>query len=111
MSAEKPAETIQTLLEAEEQAKKLIETARIERDSRLKQAASEADAEIAEYRKQKELEYNQKKASFAGSSKESADQIAAESTQKIKRTINEAKGNKAAVVDMLVHYVKTVGTV
>lgn len=110
MSAEKPAETIQTLLEAEEEAKKLIETARKERDTRLKQAASEAEAEIAEYRKEKEVEYNDKKASFAGSSKESADQIAAESTQKIKRTVNEAKAKKAAVVDMLVQYVKTVAT-
>ncbi|KAI0563764.1 V-type ATP synthase Subunit G [Gracilaria domingensis] len=110
MSAEKPAETIQTLLEAEEEAKKLIETARKERDARLKQAASEADAEINEYRSNKESEYQAQKESYAGSSKESSNQIAAESKVNIKRTINEARASKQAVVDMLVAFVKTVST-
>lgn len=108
MNSEKPAETIQTLLEAEEQAKKAIESARQERDVRLKQAASEAEAEIIDYRAQKDAEYKAQKQKYAGTSEEVSLKIALESKQNIKKTINEAESNKLAVVNMLVRYVKNV---
>lgn len=110
MAAEKPAETIQTLLEAEEAAKTAIEQARKERDTRLKQAASEADSEIAQYRAQKEGEYQTLVQKNVGSTDEVSEKIASESRQNIKSAVNAAKTNKSAVVDMLVSYVRNVDT-
>lgn len=108
MAAEKPAETIQTLLEAEQMAKTLVEQARKERDTRLKAAASEADSEIAQYRALKDDEYQAQVKKYVGSTGETSDQIAAVAQKNIKSTIAAAKSNKAAVVDMLVSYVRNV---
>lgn len=107
MSA-KPAETIQTLLEAEEQAKNTIEEARAARDARLKQAAAEADLEITQYREMKDTEYKDAVKKYEGTTGETSERIAAESKQYIKSTINAAKSNKATVADMLVSYVLNV---
>lgn len=107
---EKPAETIQTLLEAEQEAKTAVEQARKERDIRLKQAATEADAEIAEYRKSKDADYQLQLAKVAGSTGEASQRIMAESKVHIKSITAAAKTHKKEVVDMLVHYVKNVNT-
>ncbi|CDF36134.1 V-type ATP synthase, Subunit G [Chondrus crispus] len=106
--ADKPAETIQTLLEAEQMAKTLVEQARKERDVRLKTAASEADAEIAQYRAAKEDEYQAQVKKYVGSTGETSDKIAATAQKNIKSTVAAAKSNKASVVDMLVSYVREV---
>lgn len=107
---DKPAETIQTLLEAEEAAKTAIEAARKQRDIRLKQAASEADSEIKQYRMQKEEEYQAQVKKYVGSTGETSERIASESKQNIESTVNAAKTNQSAVVDMLVGYVRTIDT-
>lgn len=108
--SEKPAETIQTLLEAEQEAKTLVEQARKERDARLKQAASEADQEIADYRKSKEAEYQTQLAKVSGTADETSARIKSESDQHIKRTTAAAKSHKKEVVDMLVGFVRDVNT-
>lgn len=89
-------------------AKTLVEQARKERDTRLKQAASEADSEIAQYRAQKEEEYQAQVQKYVGSTGETSEQIASTAKQDIKSTIAAAKSNKASVVSMLVSYVRKV---
>lgn len=106
--SDKPAEIIQTLRDADEQSKATIEAARKDRDARLKQAASEADAEIAAYRAAKDTEYQQKLNSFAGSTGEASERIAADAKKHIDATVEAASGNKDGVVDMLVAFVKDV---
>lgn len=105
---EKPAEIIQTLREADEQSKTTIEAARRERDTRLKQAAIEAEAEITEYRTSRERDYQAQMNSFVGSTGETSEKIASDAKQSIAKTVTAAEGNKLAVVDMLVAYVKDV---
>lgn len=108
--SEKPAEIIQTLREADDQSKATIEAARKERDSRLKQAASEADAEIAQYRASREADYQAKLNKFVGSTGETSERIAADAKETIERTVESSKSNQASVVDMLVNFVKDVHT-
>ena len=110
MATERPAETIQTLLEAEEAAKIAIDKARKDRDARLKQAATEAETEIAEYRAEKEAEYQAEVKKYVGSTGATSERIASESKQSIKATINAAKANKNSVVDLLVSIVRDVKT-
>lgn len=110
MASGKPAETIQTLLEAEEGAKTAIEEARKQRDMRLKEAATEADAEITAYRSTKESEYKAMLQKLVGATDATSEQIAAEAKESIKHTISSARGRKVDVVQMLVGYVKTVNT-
>lgn len=108
--SEKPAEIIQTLREADEQSKATIEAARKERDTRLKQAASEADAEIAEYRASREADYQAQLNKFVGSTGETSERIAADAKLNIEKTVDAANLNKSAVIDMLVAFVKDVRT-
>lgn len=110
MASDKPAETIQTLLEAEEKAKIAIETARKERDARLKQAASEADTEIAQYRAAKEEEYQAQLKKFVGSTGATSEKIAIDAKESITLTKTAAMENQAAVVDMLTQFVRNVET-
>ncbi|KAF9245241.1 H+-ATPase G subunit-domain-containing protein [Melanogaster broomeanus] len=58
---------IQTLLEAEKEAAKIVQQARQYRVQRLKDARSEASKEIEEYRREKEAEFKAFEASHAGS--------------------------------------------
>lgn len=109
--SQKPTETtIQTLLEAEEAAKTAIATAREARDIRLKQAATEADAEIASYRAGKEEEYQAQVKAFVGATGAVSDEIAAGAKKAIGSTIKASAVNKPAVIDMLVSYVVSVDT-
>lgn len=89
-------------------AKTLVEKARKERDTRLKTAASEADAEIAQYRASKEEEYQAQVKKYVGSTGETSEQIAASAQKNIRSTTAAAKSNKASVVDMLISYVRNV---
>lgn len=100
--SEKPAETIQTLLEAEESAKTVIDAARVARDARLKAAVDEADAEIAAYRARKDAEYKEKVAKYAGMSGVSADEIARGAQADVEAVRVSAGKKVAEVVEMLV---------
>lgn len=100
--SEKAAETIQTLLEAEESAKTVIDAARVARDARLKAAVDEADAEIGAYRARKDKEYKEKVASYAGLSGESAEEIARNASADVEAVRESAGQRVGEVVDMLV---------
>ena len=103
-------ETIQTLLTAEEESKKTVEEARKMRDARLKQAASEAETQIAAYRAEKEQNYQDQIKAVSGSTGATTEQIAADKNQSIKSIKNASKASKPAVVDMLVSFVRNVDT-
>lgn len=64
--ASHPSQGIQTLLEAEKEAAKIVQQARQYRVQRLKDARSEATREIEEYRRVKEDEFKAFEASHAG---------------------------------------------
>lgn len=109
MSA-RPAETIQTLLEAEEAAKGVIDAARADRDARLKAAVDEADAEIGAFKAAKEAEYQAQVKSYSGSSSLSSEQIAADAKKEIEATVAMSAEKKPKVVGMLVKHVVDVDT-
>lgn len=108
--SEKPAEIIQTLREADEQSKATIDAARKARDARLKEAATEAEAEIAKYRADREAKYQAQLSKFVGSTGETSQQIAEDAKSSIAATTSTASVNKPAVVAMLVSHVKNVST-
>lgn len=110
MSGKRPAETIQTLLEAESEAKLVVEKARKERDARLKKAASEAEEEIAAYRAAKEAEYQAEVDKYMGTSGTETERIAAETEKRVADTYEATKSRKEEVVSMLISFVTNVDT-
>lgn len=108
--SEKPAKTIETLLEAEEAAKRVIDSARADRDARLKAAVDEADAEIRAFKAAKESEYQAQVESYAGSAGLTSEQIAADAKNQINATLAESGKKKPDVVQLLVDHVVNVNT-
>ncbi|KAF9054371.1 H+-ATPase G subunit-domain-containing protein [Panaeolus papilionaceus] len=64
--AAQQSQGIQTLLEAEKEAAKIVQQARQYRIQRLKDARAEASKEIEEYKRSKEHEFSAFEASHAG---------------------------------------------
>ncbi|KAF8159677.1 H+-ATPase G subunit-domain-containing protein [Crassisporium funariophilum] len=64
--AAQQSQGIQTLLEAEKEASKIVQQARQYRVQKLKDARAEATKEIEEYKKSKEQEFKAFEASHAG---------------------------------------------
>jgi len=64
--AAQQSQGIQTLLEAEKEAAKIVQQARQYRVQKLKDARTEASKEIEEYKKSKEQEFKAFEASHAG---------------------------------------------
>lgn len=96
--SERPAETIQTLLEAEEAAKSVIDSARRDRDARLRQATVEADREINAYRDRREAEYQAQLDALKGDAGNVSDQIARDAENAVKETLEASKKNKQKVL-------------
>ncbi|RMY99914.1 hypothetical protein D0860_08158 [Hortaea werneckii] len=99
---------IQTLLDAEREAQKIVQKAREYRTKRVKDARSEAQKEIEDYRKQKDEEF-QKFEKEHSSGNKAAEEQAEKDTQKELDSIKEI-GNKQGgkVVDDLVKAVMEV---
>mmetsp|Transcript_13817 Transcript_13817/g.29906 ORF Transcript_13817/g.29906 Transcript_13817/m.29906 type:complete len:115 (-) Transcript_13817:219-563(-) len=97
----KSPETIQKLLRAEQDAARLVDEARQARNRKLKEAAKEAEAEIAMYRSAKEKEYLAEVEQYKGSSGNVAAQIAADADAKIELLQKTAKVNREEVIRML----------
>ncbi|MCJ1343359.1 H(+)-transporting V1 sector ATPase subunit G [Peltigera leucophlebia] len=93
---------IQTLLDAEREAQKIVQKAREYRTKRVKDARSEAQKEIEEYRKQKDEEFKKyEKEHSSGNKKaeEDATRDAEEKVQEIKKAGGKA-GDKV-IEDLL----------
>ncbi|GKZ23740.1 hypothetical protein AbraIFM66951_009772 [Aspergillus brasiliensis] len=102
MSAQNSA-GIQTLLDAEREAQKIVQQAREYRTKRIREAKSEAQKEIEEYRKQKEEEFKKFEAEHSSGYKkaeEDANKEAEVKLQEIKVAGNE-RGQK--VIETLIH--------
>ncbi|KAF8545423.1 vacuolar ATPase [Trichophaea hybrida] len=79
---------IQTLLDAEREAQRIVQKARTYRTQKVKEARSEAQKEIEEYKKQKEAEFKRFEAEHSGSNaqaEQEADRQVQEQLLEIKR--------------------------
>ncbi|KAL7792596.1 vacuolar ATP synthase subunit G [Trichoderma ceciliae] len=104
MSAQNSA-GIQTLLDAEREASKIVQKAREFRTKRVKEARDEAKKEIADYKAQKEDEFKKFEAEHSKGN-EAAEQEASKEAEKQIEVIKEAgKKNQGAVVKNLLNAV------
>ncbi|KAG8220932.1 H+-ATPase G subunit-domain-containing protein [Butyriboletus roseoflavus] len=92
---------IQTLLEAEKEAAKIVQQARQYRVQRLKDARSEASKEIDEYRQAKESEFKAFEASHAGNTTSAQAAVDRETEFKLQATTDAFDTSKDAVIKKL----------
>ncbi|KAF8552402.1 V-type ATPase [Imleria badia] len=92
---------IQTLLEAEKEAAKIVQQARQYRVQRLRDARSEASKEIDEYRHAKESEFKAFEASHAGNTTTAQVAVDRETESKLQATTDAFDVNKDAVIKKL----------
>lgn len=95
------SETIQALLQAESDAAEKINRARREREERVRQAATEADSEVAAYRKGKEQEYQRALREGDGSSEDTAKTLQEQADAEVSQTREAAEKRRGQVADVL----------
>ncbi|WFD28367.1 triacylglycerol lipase [Malassezia nana] len=86
---------IQTLLDAEKEASKIVEQARSYRTQKLKEAQTEAEKEIAEIKAQKQKELDEFQKKYEGSQSSTQDQIdrdTKERLQDIQQAFDKKRG-------------------
>ncbi|OKL58740.1 V-type proton ATPase subunit G [Talaromyces atroroseus] len=99
---------IQTLLDAEREAQKIVQQAREYRTKRVKEARTEAQREIDEYRKQKEEEFKKFEAEHSSGNKIAEEEANKEAESQLEdiKTAGKKSGDKVikdlinAVVDV-----------
>lgn len=94
-------ETIKLLLKAEEEASALVEQARKDRESRLKQASKEAQKEINAYREEKEREYQEELKKHSGLSEENTTRLHRETEEVREKMRKQFESKKGEVVQFL----------
>ncbi|KAJ4322627.1 hypothetical protein N0V94_002280 [Neodidymelliopsis sp. IMI 364377] len=101
MSAQNSA-GIQTLLDAEREAQKIVQQ---DRTKRVKDARSEAQKEIEDYKKEKEAEYQKFEKEHSSGNKKAEDDAKKDTDSKVKEV--EDLGNKSGskVVEQLINAV------
>ncbi|KIY64035.1 V-type ATPase, partial [Cylindrobasidium torrendii FP15055 ss-10] len=99
---------IQTLLEAEKEAAKIVAEARQYRVQKLKDARTEAEKEIAAYKQSQEKEFTSYEASHAGTTSNAEASIAKETDVKLKEITTSFEAHKDDVVKKLIDRVITV---
>jgi len=92
---------IQTLLEAEKEAAKIVQQARQYRVQKLRDARSEASKEIEEYKKTKEEEFKAFESSYAGSTSNAQTAVDKETDTALKDITGSFRENKDRVVKKL----------
>ncbi|KAJ6786890.1 hypothetical protein PWT90_00032 [Aphanocladium album] len=97
MSAQNSA-GIQTLLDAEREASKIVQKFRTKR---VKEARDEAKKEIAEYKAQKEDEYRKFEAEHSKGNKDAEDEANKDADKQIKQITEAGKSKQDAVVKKL----------
>ncbi|BDD60469.1 H(+)-transporting V1 sector ATPase subunit G [Monascus purpureus] len=104
MSAQNSA-GIQTLLDAEREAQKIVQQAREYRTKRIRDAKTEAQKEIDEYRQQKEGEFKKFEAEHSSGYKKAEEDANKEAETKLQeiKSIGDSKGE--SVVDGLIQAV------
>ncbi|KAF8963422.1 H+-ATPase G subunit-domain-containing protein [Flammula alnicola] len=99
--AAQQSQGIQTLLEAEKEAAKIVQQARQYRVQKLKDARAEATKEIEEYKKAKEQEFKAFEASHAGTTSTTQAALDKDTDAKLKEIEVIFKTKKNDVVDTL----------
>ncbi|EKM49987.1 uncharacterized protein PHACADRAFT_213758 [Phanerochaete carnosa HHB-10118-sp] len=99
--AAQQSQSIQTLLEAEKEAAKVVQQARDYRVKKLKDARTQAQKEIDEYRKFKEDEFKAFEASHAGNTQHVQAAVDEETEVKKGEIAEQYAQNKDAVVKKL----------
>ncbi|CRK17512.1 hypothetical protein BN1723_011329 [Verticillium longisporum] len=97
MSAQNTA-GIQTLLDAERDASKIVQKAREYRTKRVKEARDEAKKEIEEYRQSKEAEYKKFESQHSAGNKQAEDDANKEADAKISEIKAAGQKNQDKVV-------------
>ncbi|KDQ18952.1 hypothetical protein BOTBODRAFT_41924 [Botryobasidium botryosum FD-172 SS1] len=92
---------IQTLLEAEKEAAKIVQQAREYRVQRLKDARAEANKEIQEYKKAKQEEYKKLEGDHIGTTQTSQSAIDKETEAKVKEITAQFEERREKVVEKL----------
>ncbi|KAJ7634125.1 H+-ATPase G subunit-domain-containing protein [Mycena polygramma] len=92
---------IQTLLEAEKDAAKIVQQARQYRVQKLKDARSEASKEIDEYKKAKEQEFKAFESSHAGTTSNAQTAVDKETEVNLRNISDSFNKNKDQVVKKL----------
>ncbi|KAI9888539.1 MAG: hypothetical protein M1814_006839 [Vezdaea aestivalis] len=101
MSAQKSA-GIQTLLEAEKEAQKIVQKAREYRTKKVKDARSEAQKEIDAYKKQKDDEFKKYESEHTSGNKKAEEDAKKEADVKLKDMEGLGKkGGDKVVADLL----------
>ncbi|KAF2246962.1 V-type ATPase [Trematosphaeria pertusa] len=93
---------IQTLLDAEREAQKIVQKAREYRTKRVKDARSEAQKEIEDYRKEKEAEFQKFEKEHSSGNKKAEEDAAKETDVKVKEIDAIGKKSGSKVVEQLV---------
>ncbi|KIW70175.1 V-type ATPase, G subunit [Phialophora macrospora] len=101
MSAQNSA-GIQTLLDAEKEAQKIVQKAREYRTKRVRDAKSEAQKEIEEYRRKKEEEFKKFEAEQSSGNKKAEDDANKEAESKVKEIEAAGKKSGSKVVEDLI---------
>jgi len=99
--AAQQSQGIQTLLEAEKEAAKIVQQARQYRVQKLKDAHAEASKEIDEYKKAKEQEFRAFEASHAGTTSTTQAALDKETEGKLAEIDTVFKAKKNDVVNTL----------
>jgi len=102
------SQNIQTLLEAEKDAQKVVQQERQYRTQRLKDARSEAVKEIEAYKAQKEQEFKAYEASHAGNTQSIQATVDKETEARLRVISQQYEKNKDAVVKKLLNRVTLV---
>jgi len=96
---------IQTLLDAEREAQKIVQKAREYRTKRVKDARSEAQKEIEDYRTQKEDEFKAFEKEHSSGNKQAEEQAEKDTDKKLQEIKEIGKKSGPKVVDDLLHAV------
>ncbi|KAI8618715.1 H+-ATPase G subunit-domain-containing protein, partial [Chytriomyces sp. MP71] len=92
---------IQTLLDAEKDASKIVTKARQYRVQRLKDARAEAQKEIESLKGEKQKEFAGYEQKFSGSSDDSFTKVTADTDRKIVEIDAQCKQNKDLVIERM----------
>ncbi|KAG5353817.1 hypothetical protein E4T56_gene12578 [Termitomyces sp. T112] len=99
--AAQQSQGIQTLLEAEKEAAKIVQQARQYRVQRLKDARSEASKEIEAYKQAKEAEFRAFESSHAGTTSDAQTTVDKETELKLQTISQSYEQAKDTVVEKL----------
>jgi len=99
---------IQTLLDAERDAQKIVQKAREYRTKRVKDARTEAQKEIEEYKEKKEKEFKEYESKHTSGNKKAEEDADKDTEQKLEEIKQIGKKTGPQVVDQLLKAVMDV---